>query len=392
VPAFRLGINYWPRRSAMYMWQRLDLGEIAEDFAQIAELGFRTVRFFLRWDDFQPRPGRTDSRMLHRLIAVMDALQDTRLDAMATLFTGHMSGVNWLPDWTLDPKTPHGRFRTYSLDREMQNGIGDFYTGELLAAQVLHAREVGSALRGHPALWVWDLGNEFSNLREPARPQDAAHWSTMLTQTLRRASGAAVTAGTHGEDITRDRHIRPSSICEPWVFATMHGYSVYSEFARDRLDTEAVPFLCQVMQSCARKPVLFSEFGNPTCPPTTGAPHPQLSGFECLSEEEMSAYGYAVLDRLQSRGALGAFWWCYADYAKTLAALPPFDRALHELTFGIVREDGTLKPIAETLHSFAKENRTVIAPPRPIVDEAEYFSGMPQALEQAYAAYLREYE
>ena len=34
---FLLGINYWPRRSAMYMWQRFDLGEIREDAARIKE-------------------------------------------------------------------------------------------------------------------------------------------------------------------------------------------------------------------------------------------------------------------------------------------------------------------------------------------------------------------
>src|ERR1700722_10578039 len=28
---FLLGINYWPRRSAMYMWRQFDLDEIGED-------------------------------------------------------------------------------------------------------------------------------------------------------------------------------------------------------------------------------------------------------------------------------------------------------------------------------------------------------------------------
>ena len=44
---FLLGINYWPRQSAMYMWQRFDLDEIGEDMARIKALGLDVVRFFL---------------------------------------------------------------------------------------------------------------------------------------------------------------------------------------------------------------------------------------------------------------------------------------------------------------------------------------------------------
>ena len=49
----------------------------------------------------------------------------------------------------------------------------------------------------------------------------------------------------------------------------MHGYPVYSAFARGRIDPDVVPFLAQLMQSFSGKPVLFSELGNPACPPGT---------------------------------------------------------------------------------------------------------------------------
>ncbi len=44
---FLLGINYWPRSSAMYMWDRFDVDEIGEDMARIKALGLDVVRFFL---------------------------------------------------------------------------------------------------------------------------------------------------------------------------------------------------------------------------------------------------------------------------------------------------------------------------------------------------------
>jgi endo-1,4-beta-mannosidase len=390
---FLLGINYWPRRSAMYAWDRFDLGEVREDAARIAELGLSIVRFFLLWEAFQPSRERVDTAMLGRFERVMNAFADCGLRAMPTLFCGHMSGCNWLPRWTLDSTVPHGRFRTITGGGESPYGAGDIYADpRLLEAQLLFAREAGASVRDHPALFAWDLGNEFSNVREPATPNDASQWSLQLSEALRAASNAPVTGGMHGEDLERDRHIRPSSIALPWEFATMHGYSVYSTFSRGRLDTNVVPFLSQVQESCSAKRVLFSEYGNPTCAPSgsaTGKP----SEFACLSEDEMVQYAYAVTEKLHTRGALGAFWWCWADYDPALAKVPPFDLAPHELTFGIVRADGSSKPIAGTLALLAREQRLVLEPPAPIVtDEAAYFSSLPSGIEHLYREYCEAYD
>jgi endo-1,4-beta-mannosidase len=163
----------------------------------------------------------------------------------------------------------------------------------------------------------------------------------------------------------------------------MHGYSVYSGFARDRIDTNVVPFLCQLQQSFSGKDVLFAEFGNPECPPGSS----RVDGFACLNEVEMAQYARGVLDRLHARGALGAFWWCWADYDLALATLPPFDRAPHELRFGIVRVDGNTKPIAQVLAQVAGQARSIKPPPSPIADEAAHYSGLPQSIEREYRAY-----
>jgi endo-1,4-beta-mannosidase len=408
---FSLGVNYWPRRSAMAMWRRFDAGEIREDFARIAALGLDAVRFFLRWDDFQPRADEIDRGMLARLEAVADIAAETGLRTMPTLFTGHMSGVNWLPAWSLDPHTAHGRFRTIAGDAESPYGIGDMYTGALLDAQLLFARSVGERLKEHPAVYAWDLGNEFSNLREPASESDAAEWSRRLTATLEEASAIRVTAGTHGEDLTRDRELRLSLLCAPFAFATMHGYSVYSAFARSRLDPEVVPFLALLAASFSHKPVLFSEFGNPTCPPGKLSPYervampderpnptispedPVLATYACLEEGEMAAYCTGVLERLHADGRLGAYWWCWADYADALRGEPPFDRAPHELSYGIVRSDGSEKPVAAALSAFAAQRRSVREPnDMPLIAEVYYYRTLPRSTATLYDAFVGSVE
>ena len=98
---FLLGVNYWPRRSAMYAWQRFDLGEIREDMARIKGLGLDVVRFFLLWEAFQPDPGTIDPEALRRFEAVMSTNECAGLKAMPTLFCGPIGGGNWLPAWTL---------------------------------------------------------------------------------------------------------------------------------------------------------------------------------------------------------------------------------------------------------------------------------------------------
>jgi len=409
MPRFLTGINYWPRRSAMAMWDAFDVGEIDEDFALIASLGLEVVRFFLLWEAFQPEPRSMERETLRKLETLIELLGNHGLRAMPTFFTGHMSGVNWLPEWTLDKEREAGRFRTLTKHGERPYGIGDFYADpDLFVAQRLHVRSVGERFRGHPAILAWDLGNEFSNLRTPGSAREAAEWSKRLTDELLSTSGIAVTAGTHGEDLTRDSNIRLSSLCTEFAFATMHGYSVYSSFARDRLDQDVVPFLAALARSLASKPVLFSEFGNPTCPPGTLSPYDReplpgewvaparppetenLAPYACLGELEMCTYAHRVLDRLQRRGALGGFWWCYADYAPEIADRPPFDRAKHELAFGIVRSDGSLKPVARTLEQFAREAREVVPAPQFTVDEAAHYEGLPHTVDKEYERYLRD--
>ena len=73
---------------------------------------------------------------------------------------------------------------------------------------------------------------------------------------------------------------------------------------------------------------------------------------------------------------------------RPLAETPPFDCAPHELTFGIVRNDGSEKPVAQALAAFARERREVFPTPhRPLTDEAGYYAALPASLAQTYAKY-----
>ena len=384
MPPFRLGINYWPARSAMAMWSRFDPDAIDADFARIASAGLRSVRFFLSWETFQPDEDRIDRNALVNLERTLELLAAYGLHGMPTLFCGHMSGVNWLPRWTLERGTPSGRFRTIASGKVEPWGIGDFYArGALLDAQRFAVRSIGAHFRGNETIEAWDLGNEFSNLRVPANIADALSWSETLSRELARASALPVTGGLHGEDVEQDRNMRPSAMCAPWDFATMHGYSAYSTFARDKMDPEVVPFYYELMSSFSNKRVLFSEFGNPQCPDGVNT-----SKIPCLNESEMATYAGAVLERLQRRGALGAYWWCYTDYDERLRGTPPFDQAPHELHFGAWRADGSPKPVVEALTRVARAGADVAPAPAAEMIESDWYAA-PMHVQEGYQDYLR---
>src|SRR3954470_21827114 len=98
---FELGVNYWPRRRAMYMWREPDIGEVREEMAQIADIGFDVVRIFALTQDFLPRAGTVDAAILARLLQVVRAAKDAGLKIVPTLVVINMSGRMWWPDWML---------------------------------------------------------------------------------------------------------------------------------------------------------------------------------------------------------------------------------------------------------------------------------------------------
>jgi hypothetical protein len=167
-----------------------------------------------------------------------------------------------------------------------------------------------------------------------------------------------------------------------------------------------VPYLAHIAAAFSRKPLVFTEFGNPTCPPGKTSPYervampdepphepiapddPHRAAYACLDESEMATYCREVLEHLHADGRLGAYWWCWADYAEPLRETPPFDKAPHELRFGIVRSDGTEKPVAAALASFARERRTVVEAHDAPVDEARYYDELPESSGGHYARFL----
>jgi endo-1,4-beta-mannosidase len=358
-----VGVNYWPARTAMSWWSRFDRAEVATDFARIAACGLDSVRVFLTWEDFQPAPDRVDRAMLERLVAVADLAGELELALIPTLFTGHMSGVNWIPAWALGGSDGDPRFRVVSGSGVARTGLRNWYTDPAAgAAQALFAAEAAAALAGHDAVWAWDLGNESSNCVIPPTAAAARAWLARLTSAIRDADETAlVTIGLHMEDLDDDRRLGPREASDVCDFLSMHGYPIYARWADGPTDHELLPFLARITRWLGGgRDVLFSEFGLPTrgrddrpAPGARGVSRPSL----LVEEDAAAAYTASALEALRRAGCLGAMLWCYSDYDPALWESPPLDLAPHERTFGLWRADGSPKPSVAAVAAFVGAER-----------------------------------
>jgi len=356
---FRVGVNYWPASTAMGWWSSFDPAEVEADFARIAASGLDSVRVFLTWEDFQPTPGLVDREMLARLLVVADLAAGLGLALVPTLFTGHMSGVNWIPPWALGGSDGDHRFRVVSggavVRRGLRNWYGDPAVGD---AQVLLAAEAAAALAGHEAVWAWDLGNENSNCVVPPNRTSARAWLARLSSAIRGADETSlVTVGLHMEDLEEDRRLGPQEASRACDLLSMHGYPIYARWADGATDAELLPFLARMTYWLGEgRDVLFSEFGLPTY--RRGYSHEQSAWATPLVEEEAAAaHTTAALEGLRRAGCLGAFLWCYSDYDPALWQQPPFDLAPHERTFGLWRVDRSAKPAVAAIAAFVGAER-----------------------------------
>ena len=386
---FRTGVNYWPRRKAMYWWTAFDPAEVAEEFDLIADLGMDVVRIFLLWDDWQPAPDMVSTDRLRDLGVVCDIAADRGLGLDITFFTGHMSGPNWAPCWLLDKTAPSpspsavqvvsGGSVVDSWYRNM------FHDHTALDAERLLLRTVVNEYKDHPGVWMWNLGNEPDLFAWPNTDEAGRSWSREMSDLVRSMDPShPVTTGLHTANLLGNTGLRVDHVFAESDVAVMHGYPMYIPWARDNLDADFVPFLCALVSALTGKPCLAEEWGGCTAPDRGESTTWEWDSYGrhrtqfMANEEEFAAYVTGTLPRLVEVGSTGAFLWCFADYDPGLWNRPPCDDngAKHERHFGLVRPDGTLKPHANSIKEFAATNPVVASPTRSVtldIDADEFY-------------------
>jgi endo-1,4-beta-mannosidase len=402
---FVLGVNYWPRRKAMAWWKAFDRGEVEDEFGLIAELGMKLVRIFLLWEDFQPDPQTISRKALEDLEQTCEIAAAHGLQLDITFFTGHMSGPSWVPAWMLVPGAsplPHVR-QVVSGGQVVNQGYLNPFTEPLVlqaAERLLTA--VVSRLASHPAVGLWNLGNEPDLFAWPPNAAAGRQWVRRMTAVIHQHDDRhPVTCGLHTANLLQDNGLRINEVFAEVDQPVMHGYPMYIDWVRDPLDPAFVPFACALTSALCGRPALMEEFGGCSAPP--GQPSQVMSWQSfgrkrrqfMASEDDLATHIDQVLIRLVDGGATGALLWCFADYAPALYDRPPCDESQHERSFGLVRPDGSLKPHADVVKRFAASQPSVRPSRTPVklgMEPEAYYRHPLANARRLYTEYLAAYE
>ncbi|HEY80355.1 MAG TPA: hypothetical protein EYP25_10110 [Anaerolineae bacterium] len=345
-----LGIGYLPRKTGPRLWSDFDVAEIKEDLAHIAALGIQALRIPLFWADFQPSAARIDPRAFDRFGRFLDIAEEVGLQVAAGLWTGFWDGALWWPDWGIlsSPLPPHwpllvneswltwGRMRSPFVDDRMRS------------AQRMLIHELVAFYADHPALWGWELLSGFGRLSAAHDRDDVRRWmEEMMAGLVQAASDPKAFFLIAFDALENLNALSPADIL---VAGGEPGLSL-ATFASDRrhrpLSLPWTAFALRFVQALSGGPLSLFLAGLPTAPP--GQRAHALDGVYYASEEEAATYLTQVIALARSM-ALPSFWfWRWADIPEAHWHAPPYDRSAWRRHTGLLRADGSEKPLVRAL-------------------------------------------
>jgi hypothetical protein len=332
------------------IWTDWRPAELREDFRNISDAGFNTVRLFLYWRDVQPCADEISSAVIDRLREAVRAAEELQLACVVSLFTIWMNGQ--------------------LLDLPWRQGRDIWRDPELLRAEELLARQVAGALGEFGNVLAFDLGDEVWNVDPDAARglthEEVAAWQDRLTEVLREeAPGVLVMQANEASAVFAPGPFGPDNSAGLDVIG-IHGFPSWApgsiESTLSFKATHLVPFL--VKASAAHGIPLVDELASYGTDETTNA-----------------AYLRATVASALGNGASGVLVWCWQDITSRHA--PYRERPMERLT-GLQRADGTPKP---ALHAVQKALAAPLGPsvPPPPAPTAVY---LPEHVRGTGSSYL----
>jgi hypothetical protein len=247
----RFGVNYTPSRNWWFCWNDWDAGSIARDLDAIAGLGADHLRIMLVWPFFQPNPKWVSGAHLERLDQLLSLMEQRRLDALVTVFTGQLSGWFFLPSF---------------------NRLSDgFYTEKMMwDAQELFVRELARVMKPHANIMGFDFGNELNTCWKAPQATGDAWMAKMFAVMNEVLPGKAHVNGVDHHPWFEDDTFTPQALAAA-KFPVMHCYPWWTGALKygEAMDPPSVKLLAAMaalIRSYAgdvKKPLWAGEFN--TC-------------------------------------------------------------------------------------------------------------------------------
>jgi hypothetical protein len=197
-------------------------------------------------------------------------------------------------------------------------------------------------LKPHPAIYAWDLGNE-CNCMAPVDSREAAYtWSAAIANAIRAADPTRpIISGMHSLTPGGDNPWLIQDQAETTDLLTTHPYPYWTPHVRsDPLNT-----LRPLMHATSETRMYADIAGKPCLAEEIGTMGPMLS-----NEAAAAAFTRTNLFSLWAHDCRSLIWWCSND--QTELTHPPYDWTAVERELGLLRTDGSAKPMLLEIQRF----------------------------------------
>lgn len=347
-----LGANYWASHAATEMWRKWDAKAVEEDLRVLAANGFRLLRVFPNWADFQPihacylsannfdkvnetrlfdaeeplpdtpcgRAG-VDERMVVRFEAFCDLAEKYGIRLIVPLLTGQMTFRNYIPP-ALANRNPFSD--PYAL----------MWEGRYLECMV-------SRLKAKKAIVAWESGNEARILGKSENAFHSEAWLRYVHQTIRLADPSRPVIGVDGLEISRET-LWPSAMNATLSdYTTTHPYGFWGAvYNDDFLSVRSTTFAAAQTYALAQiggKPAFIEEHGS--------------RRQEQASQANVAKYMRNMLWNSWALDCRAMLWWC--AYDQTGMTIAPYNWRQPCVELGIFRRDRTPYPAVGMAKAFA---------------------------------------
>ncbi|HET7104470.1 MAG TPA: hypothetical protein VFI20_10330 [Terracidiphilus sp.] len=304
----RFGVNYTPSHNWWFCWNDWDATPIERDLDAIAALGADHMRVLLIWPYFQPNPQWVSGAHLDRLNQLITLMDERKLDALVTVFTGQLSGWYFLPPFN-------------------RQASGFFTDATMWGAEVLLVREIGRVLRPHGNIIGFDMGNEINTCWSAATKDGDAWMARMLGVMSQELPGHLNVNGVDHAPWFKVATFSPHALVNDQRMPVMHCYPYWTGAmkyggAMDPPSVRLMGAMAALIRSYAgtqQKPVWAGEFN--TC-------------IKELTEKQQAAWLEKAVTAAIDEGVSWFSYWDSHDVDRKFAFNPL------EYSLGLLTNDG----------------------------------------------------